>query len=50
VPGTADFVQSFRLANYLDYAREYATQFGRSFLYAGLATFAALVISFRWPT
>jgi spermidine/putrescine transport system permease protein len=46
VPGTDQFVQSFRLANYLDYAHEYATQFGRSFLYAGLATFAALVISF----
>ena len=46
-PGTLDrFVQTFRFANYLDYAQQYATQFGRSFLYAGIATVAALLISY----
>jgi spermidine/putrescine transport system permease protein len=47
VPGTVNqFVQTFRFANYLDYAREYAPQFGRSFLYAGIATLLALAISY----
>jgi spermidine/putrescine transport system permease protein len=47
VPGTVNqFVQTFRFANYLDYAREYAPQFGRSFLYAGIATLLALLISY----
>jgi spermidine/putrescine transport system permease protein len=47
VPGTLDrFTQTFRFANYVDYAREYAPQFGRSFLYAGIATLLALLISY----
>jgi spermidine/putrescine transport system permease protein len=47
VPGTIDqFTQTFRFANYPDYAQEYAGQFGRSFLYAGIATMLALLISY----
>jgi len=40
------YVQTFRLANYLDALEEYATQFGRSFVYALLATALALAISY----
>ena len=47
VPGTVNqFTQTFRFANYPDYAGEYAVQFGRSFLYAGIATVLALLISY----
>ena len=40
------YVQTFRLANYVDALTEYATQFSRSFVYALLATVLALVISY----
>jgi spermidine/putrescine transport system permease protein len=40
------YVQTFRLANYLDALQEYATQFGRSFGYALAATLLALAISY----
>jgi spermidine/putrescine transport system permease protein len=40
------YVQTFRLANYVDALQEYATQFGRSFLYAFAATALALAISY----
>lgn len=38
--------QTFRLANYTDALSEYAVVFGRSFLYAFIATVAALAISY----
>jgi spermidine/putrescine transport system permease protein len=38
--------QTFRLANYPEALAEYAVQFGRSFLYASLATALALAISY----
>ena len=38
--------QTFRLANYVDSLSEYAVVFGRSFLYALIATVAALLISY----
>ncbi len=38
--------QTFRLANYVDSLSEYAVVFGRSFLYALIATLAALLISY----
>ena len=38
--------QTFRLANYVDSLSEYAVVFGRSFLYALVATLAALLISY----
>ena len=40
------YVQTFRLTNYLDALQEYATQFGRSFVYALAATLLALAISY----
>jgi spermidine/putrescine transport system permease protein len=40
------FTQTFRFANYLDTIKDYAPEFGRSFLYAFLATVAALAISY----
>jgi spermidine/putrescine transport system permease protein len=47
VPGTIDqFTLTWRFVNYPDFAGEYATQFSRSFLYAGIATIAALLISY----
>ena len=48
-PSGADigvFTQTFRFANYVDGIKEYAPEFGRSFLYAFLATVAALAISY----
>jgi spermidine/putrescine transport system permease protein len=41
-----EFVQSFRFANYYDALAEYYVQFGRAFLYAGIATVLALAISY----
>jgi spermidine/putrescine transport system permease protein len=48
VPGAevGVYTQTFRWANYADALREYAPQFGRSFLYAGLATLLCLVIGY----
>jgi spermidine/putrescine transport system permease protein len=48
VPGAevGTYAQTFRWANYTDALREYAPQFGRSFLYAGLATVIALAIGY----
>jgi spermidine/putrescine transport system permease protein len=48
VPGAevGVYTQTFRWANYSDALREYAPQFGRSFLYAGLATVLCLVIGY----
>lgn len=48
VPGgdIGEFEQTFRLANYLDVLGTYSTQFVRSFVYAGLATVLALLISY----
>ena len=40
------YEQTFRFANYLDALKEYSTQFGRSFLYALIATALALAISY----
>ena len=40
------YEQTFRFANYVDALSEYATQFGRSFVYALLATALALAISY----
>jgi len=40
------FEQTFRLANYVDALSAYKGQFGRSFLYAGIATVLALAISY----
>ena len=48
VPGAevGTYTQTFRWANYTDALTEYAPQFGRSFLYAGLATLIALVVGY----
>jgi spermidine/putrescine transport system permease protein len=48
VPGAevGVYTQTFRWANYSDALREYAPQFGRSFLYAGLATALCLIIGY----
>ena len=48
VPGAeiGVYTQTFRWANYSDALSEYAPQFLRSFLYAGLATVLALVIGY----
>jgi spermidine/putrescine transport system permease protein len=40
------YTQTFRWANYPDALREYAEQFGRAFLYAGVATVLALLIGY----
>ena len=40
------YQQTYRWANYSDALTEYAPQFARSFLYAGLATVLALVIGY----
>lgn len=40
------FQQTFRLANYRDAIIEFAPQFGRSLLYAGIATILALAFSY----
>lgn len=40
------FTQTFRFANYLDALKEFAPQFFRSFLFAGIATIAALAIAY----
>lgn len=40
------FTQTFRIANYFDAISEFAPQFGRSLLYAGMATILALAISY----
>jgi spermidine/putrescine transport system permease protein len=40
------YTQTFRFANYVDSVSEYLTVFGRSFLYALLATALALAISY----
>src|SRR3954469_24522169 len=48
VPGAevGTYEQTFRWANYSDALVDYAPQFGRSFLYAGLATVLALLIGY----
>jgi spermidine/putrescine transport system permease protein len=48
VPGgdVNEFQPAFRVANYSDAVGEYTTQFGRSFLYAGIATVLALLIAY----
>jgi spermidine/putrescine transport system permease protein len=48
VPGAevGVYTQTFRWANYPDALREYATQFGRAFEYAALATVLALAIGY----
>jgi spermidine/putrescine transport system permease protein len=43
---TGAFQQTFRLANYVDALTAYAPQFGRSFLYALIATLLALAIGY----
>jgi len=43
---TGAFQQTFRFANYVDALTQYAPQFGRSFLYALVATALALVIGY----
>jgi spermidine/putrescine transport system permease protein len=40
------YTQTFRVANYIDSTSEYLSVFGRSFLYAVIATVAALAISY----
>lgn len=40
------YTQTFRLANYVEVLAEYAVDFGRSFLYATVATLLALAISY----
>jgi spermidine/putrescine transport system permease protein len=40
------YTQTFRVANYVDTLSEYAVVFGRSFLYALIATLLALAISY----
>jgi spermidine/putrescine transport system permease protein len=40
------FDQTFRFANFADAARDYLPQFGRAFLYAGIATVLALLIGY----
>ncbi len=44
--GTGDFVPAMHWANYPDAIRDYLPQFGRSFLYAGIATVLALLIGY----
>jgi spermidine/putrescine transport system permease protein len=48
VPGAevGTYSQTFRWANYSDALTDYAPQFARSFLYAGLATVLALLIGY----
>jgi spermidine/putrescine transport system permease protein len=48
VPGgdVNEFQPDFRVANYSDAVGEYTTQFGRSFVYAGIATVLALLIAY----
>ena len=48
VPGAevGVYAQTFRWANYPDALREYATQFGRAFEYAAIATVLALLIGY----
>ncbi len=47
VPGSLEsFQQSWRIANYVDALAQYWPQFLRSFLYAGIATLLALLISY----
>ena len=47
VPGTLEsFQQSYRFQNYVDAIAEYHPQLLRSFQYAGIATIAALLISY----
>jgi spermidine/putrescine transport system permease protein len=41
-----EYVQTYRVANYVDSVSEYLTVFGRSFLYALIATVLALAISY----
>lgn len=43
---TGQFVQTFRFANYIDAFNASRDQFARSFIYATLATFLALAISY----
>jgi len=43
---TGQFVQTFRFANYIDAFNASREQFGRSFIYATLATLLALAISY----
>ena len=43
---TGKYVQTFRFANYVDVFKESSGQFGRSFLYATLATLIALAIAY----
>jgi spermidine/putrescine transport system permease protein len=43
---TGEYEQAFRFANYLDAFLENKEQFGRSFLYAALATILALAIAY----
>lgn len=40
------FTQTFRFANYVDALKEFAPQFSRSFIFAGIATIAALAIAY----
>jgi spermidine/putrescine transport system permease protein len=40
------FTQTFRFANYVDAIRDFAPQFGRSLMYAGIATSLALAIAY----
>jgi spermidine/putrescine transport system permease protein len=40
------FDQTFRFANFVDAATSYGPQFGRAFLYAGIATVLALLIGY----
>lgn len=40
------FTQTFRFANYIDAVTEFAPQFFRSFLFAGIATISALAIAY----
>ncbi len=48
VPGAevGVYTQTFRWANYSDALREYAPHFGRSFLYAGIATALCLLVGY----
>lgn len=43
---TGVFVQTFSFGNYVDAVSEYYRQFGRSFVYAGIATVLALAIGY----
>jgi spermidine/putrescine transport system permease protein len=44
--GFGYYEQTYRFANYVDAAKEYAAFFARSFLYAGLATLIAFAIAY----